>query len=215
MAPFTPFMAEEIYKLISKSVNQFDEFKESVHLETWTEVDESLVDEQVITDMVQVRKIVEMGLSLRAEAGIKVKQPLSELQVLGYGLREEYFGIIKDELNIKEIGNKEINGNNMIVKEDGNIKVSLNTEITAELKLEGLAREVVRAINQLRKEMELTIQDRVEVEYETADELLQNILVLFANEIKKSVLADSLKVKSGGKEIEVDGKKIMIRLIKM
>ena len=162
------------------------------------------------------RKVVEMGLALRAETGIKVKQPLAKLQVTGYKLKNELKQIIADELNIKEVSEKEASGDGWVTKEDGNLKVSLNTEITAELKLEGLARGVIRAINQIRKESKLTISDTVVVEYQTDDAELTKVMKDFASEIKKSVLAKELKFGSvtSGSEVEIDGRKILLLVSK-
>lgn len=215
MAPFTPFMAEKIYQFIANSSEPTD-YKESVHLETWPEINDKMINDKVIEEMNQVRKIVEMGLALRAEAGIKVRQPLSKLTAYGLKLTAELAQIVADELNVKsvEIGDEEI-GDNVIVKEDGGLKVALFLEITDELKKEGLLREVVRAINQIRKEQKLTISDPVEVEYATDDELLNSVFVDLAGEIKKSVLASDVRGGGAGEEVEIDGRKARLKITKI
>jgi isoleucyl-tRNA synthetase len=99
------------------------------------------------------------------------------------------------------------------VKEDGGLKVALYTEITEELKKEGLVREIVRAINQMRKKQKLTISDYVIVNYETNDEMLKNIFIEFADGLKKNVLAKGLiNTPVEGEEIEIDKHKIKIFL---
>jgi isoleucyl-tRNA synthetase len=106
-------------------------------------------------------------------------------------------------------------GDKVIVKEDGGLKVALHTEITDELKKEGLLREVVRAINQIRKEQKLTINDMVVIGYETDDAVLQSVFVDFADELKKSVLAKELKKSvSGGVEVDLDGRKLRLSVDK-
>jgi len=212
MAPFTPFISESIYKEVGGEM-------ESVHLETWPKVDEKMIDDKVINDMDITRKIVEMGHALRKESGIPVRQPLSLLQVVGYKLQENMVSIIADELNVKNVdinGDKDINGDNVIVKEDENLKIGLNTEITEELKKEGLVREIVRTINQMRKDQGLTIADVVVVEYYVEDELLKSVFDEYGEEIKKQVLAKELiheKIKieeSDDVAKKIDGKEVLI-----
>ncbi|MBU4360951.1 hypothetical protein KKA66_03855, partial [Patescibacteria group bacterium] len=72
----------------------------------------------------------------------------------------------------------------------------LNTELNTELKQEGLLREIVRTINDLRKKAGLTIGDKIEIKYNTSDELLKNIFNKFSNELKKQTLADELLASS-------------------
>ncbi|MFH1947094.1 MAG: isoleucine--tRNA ligase [Candidatus Magasanikbacteria bacterium] len=216
MAPFTPFIAESIYKGVR---NKEKGVSESVHLEKWPEIDDSLIDDKVINDMERVRKIVEMGHSLRKEAGIPVRQPLGQLSAFGYQLSDELGQVVADELNVKNVeigGDKEIKGDKIITKEDGDLKVGLNTEITPELKKEGLVREIVRAINQMRKEQKLTIEDVVTIEYHVEDELLKSVFAEYADEIKKQVLARELireKIlldESDDVVKKIDGKEVLL-----
>ncbi|OGH70457.1 MAG: hypothetical protein A2754_03675 [Candidatus Magasanikbacteria bacterium RIFCSPHIGHO2_01_FULL_47_8] len=204
MAPFTPFIAEKIYLILKGE-------KESVHLEEWPEVNDKKINDKVIKEMEIVRKAVELGLALRAEAGIKVRQVLGEFSVADNKFSEQSKQIIADELNVKEVTGSH-DGPNWIIKQDEGISVALNTEITDELKKEGLAREIVRTINQIRKEQKLTINDRVAVKYRTGSELLQSVFRDFNDEIKKSTLADELVTDENvvGTEVEIDGKKVAV-----
>ncbi len=207
MAPFTPFMAEKIYLELGGS-------EESVHLEKWPAFAKATAGEaRVLEEMVMARKVVELGLSARAEAGLKVKQPLASLNVSSK-LREEIKKIIAEELNVKKVGDKKTKDETgWLVKEEGGIKVALDTRITDELKKEGLARELVRAINQLRKDQNLTVKDVIKVEYWTEDKILQEVFKDFGEEIKKSALAKEL-LESGSAEtkVEVDGKEVKFKL---
>jgi isoleucyl-tRNA synthetase len=208
MAPFTPFFAEKMYKDVGGA-------GESVHLESWPVVDEKLLNTEVLSQMEVARKVVEMGLSLRAETGMKVRQPLGVFTVNNTKITREFLDIISDEMNVKEVVCGEIIvSEKNIVKEDGEVKVALNIEITEELKKEGYLRELVRTINQMRKEMNLTVQDPVVIEYATSDELLQSVLSEYADELKKSVLATELRQGTGEKEVEIDGKKISLSVQK-
>ncbi len=209
MAPFTPFIAERVYQDINGE-------KESVHLDKWPKVNTKMIEDNVIKDMEVARKVVEMGLAIRAEKGVKVRQPLGRLQIVGYKLLDEYSKIIADELNVKVVENVVGTDLDLSVagwREEGNLKVGLDMEITDELKKEGLVREIVRTINQIRKEQKLTINDEVTVEYQTDDELLLNVFKDFAREIKKNVLAKELTVGKNltSEEIKIDNK--LIKLI--
>jgi len=97
MAPFMPFMAEQVWQKVSG--NEFKDENKSVHLENWNVV--GVIDEKALEDMEKVRKIVELGLAKRDEAGIKVRQPLSQLRITNYELKEEYKVLVLDEINVK------------------------------------------------------------------------------------------------------------------
>ncbi|MFA5318474.1 MAG: class I tRNA ligase family protein, partial [Patescibacteria group bacterium] len=99
IAPVMPFMAETIWQKVTG--NDFKDGNKSAHLESFPTVEK--IDDKIIGDMAQVQKIVEMGLAKRDEAGIKVRQPLSELRITNYELRNEYENLIKDELNVKSV----------------------------------------------------------------------------------------------------------------
>lgn len=184
MAPFTPFLAEEIYK------NLTDE--ESVHLADYPVADESLIDENLNELMLRVREIVRIGLQVRAQLKTKVRQPLVELRVTSYQLPLELQEIIKEELNVKEVNIVEsIEESEKIVGATiGEIKIGLNIEITDELKLEGEMREVVRAIQEGRKKAGFNVEDRITLGYSGKEEVFQK----FENEIAKEVLATEVKL---------------------
>ncbi len=208
MAPFTPFIAEKIYQ-------EMDGKLESVHLEMWPEVEKQYLNEKILQTMDLTRKVVEMGLSARSDAKINVRQPLQSIYYQGERLGDELEKVLADELNIKEVvASEEIKaGDNQVLKEDGGIKIALNTLLTPELKKEGLVREIVRTINQLRKNMKLTIADRVVVEYETVDGDLQEVFQDSGEEIKKSVLATELHSGIVSEEpVEVGGQPVKIKL---
>ncbi len=223
MAPFTPFIAEKIYKEVGGE-------KESVHLDMWPEVDQNilLANTNLLVDMESVREVVKLGNSLRKENSLKVRQPLASLKAVATlsgdkDYLEQYQKIISEELNIKKVelrnlpGNKEMEemrslANDKIkVAEDQRSIVVLNTEITPQLAKEGLLRETIRAINQIRKQQGLIMHDQVLVEFSTEDKVLNEIFTKaeFAEELKKQTLTS--EIKSGGtEEIEIDKRKIKI-----
>ena len=192
MAPFTPFLAEKIYQEVGKT-------HESVHLEAWPTSDASMAEKNnaVLAEMDQVRKIVEMGLALRAEAGVRVRQVLGRFSVAGASFSPELKQIVADELNVKDVAGETGTGGAWKEKADGGVTVALNIEITEELKKEGLAREIVRTINQMRKDMNLTVADRIVVSYETNDDLLRAVFHEYGNEIRRQVLAQEITFGAG------------------
>ena len=99
MAPFTPFIAENVYQKVSNDKN-------SVHLQIWPEVQYDLIKEKVLKDMDIVRKVVNIALAIRKEQGISVRQPLNRLLIYDLKLKTEFKQIIAEELNVKneEVG---------------------------------------------------------------------------------------------------------------
>lgn len=203
MAPFTPFIAEKVYQELGGEL-------ESVHLELWPNA--VSVDSTVLEQMQFARTIVEMGLALRAEAGIKIRQVLGELRVEGATISAELLAIIADELNVKTVLAGEVDAG-FVSKTDGGLMVGLNITITEALQKEGLAREFIRTVNQMRKEAGLSINDTVALCYATDDALLSDALQEHAATIQKAVLAKSLTAGLvGGTVTKVDGRPISISL---
>lgn len=188
IAPFAPFVAEDIWQ---KLKNEDD--VESVHLSDWLESIKNN-NEIIISEMQKARDIVTLGLEARQKSGIKVRQPLNELSVREYGLQKEYTEIIKDELNVKNIS----------VDESLDTPVILDTHITLELKEEGNYRELVRAIQDMRKEAGLSPSDVIELSIETGVEG-QDLINKFKNDLSKTVGAKEIKISENtGKEIKID-----------
>jgi isoleucyl-tRNA synthetase len=121
--------------------------------------------ELIISQMDEVRKIVSVGLELRAKAAIKVRQPLSRLMLredpVGIADNEELMALIKDEVNVKEI----------ILDAEIQEPAVLDTEITDDLRKEGIVRDVIRAIQDQRKEKKLSPGDMIEVVIEGRSEI--------------------------------------------
>ncbi len=185
MAPFLPFVAERLWQEVSG--RSFKQRNESVHLENWSELgDLSAEEKAVLVNMSLTRQAVEMGLSARDSAGIKIRQMLSAANFQGSGdLSEKYQELLAEELNVKTI---------TWLGGEGNLSLDLDTIITPDLQLEGNKRELIRTINALRKEAGLTIADKIEI-WADGPELALTLLFAAGEEIKKATLA--LDIKSG------------------
>lgn len=135
-APFAPFVSDRVYRSTNGN-------KQSVHLDTWPK--KKSVDEDSIEEMKRVREVVSKGLDARVKNKIKVRQPLSSLTT-GVKIKKEYLHLIEDEVNVKEVS----------FNFDLNNDVVLDLTITEELKQEGDVRELIRAVQDLRKSAGLT-----------------------------------------------------------
>jgi len=190
MAPFMPFFAEHIY-LKLKSEND----PESVHLCDWPKIEKA--DEKILNNMEETRKIVSLALEKRMTAGIKVRQPLRSLKIKSERLKseKEYFELIKDEVNVKEI----------LFDQNMEGEVELDTEVTPELQKEGNARDFIRATQELRKNKNLTPSDIIEILIET-DETGKGFLNSVSKEIKKPTnVSDFVFQENNGEILKIDG----------
>ena len=147
-APFVPFLADKMYLEVGVG-------KKSIHLESWGKFKKpSSADKKLVDEMNEARKIVSLALEARAKAGIKVRQPLALLKAQSpkpKALNKELIDLVKGEINVKE------------VVFDSRIKseVELDTKITPELKEEGRLRELIRHIQEKRKESGLKPSDKI------------------------------------------------------
>ncbi|MBF8280485.1 MAG: ileS [Candidatus Magasanikbacteria bacterium] len=174
LAPFTPFIAEKIHVELGGE-------SESVHLTEWPTHNKKLINETLLKEMQKVREICSAGLEARARASIPVRQILGKLTVVGGEIKDRrLIDLIKDEVNIEEV---EIS--------DGGLqsKVTLDTKITPALKEKGQVREIIRFVNNLRKDHDLTIKDTVVVNFWTDDAALKNFIERNEAVIKKATLA--------------------------
>ena len=156
LAPFTPFVAEDLYRNLT-----LGQAADSVHLAAWPEAEASLLDRELAAEMARVRRVVEMGHKERDRTNLKVRQPLAGATVPGPALSAELEAIVLDELNLKSLR----------YAEKDSREVQLDTNVSPELRLEGLAREIVRKIQGARREAGLNIEDRVELLWRADGEL--------------------------------------------
>jgi isoleucyl-tRNA synthetase len=250
IAPYAPLIADDIYGNLGG--------EGSVHLTNYPKANDSAIDATLENNMEAVRQIVELARSIRNEAGIKTRQPLSEMIISLNGNinLSQFEDIIKDEINVKEIrlersdsefvrfnlklnlkaaGKKygkfvgpiqshlkllsayetkqAVDNGFMDVKIEGEpfhltldellvekqakegfasasgyqMTVALNTTITEELEQEGFVREVVRAVLDYRKKLELPIDKRVNLVLDV-DTQLKEALKRYEHVLQDNVL---------------------------
>jgi isoleucyl-tRNA synthetase len=194
IAPLTPFLAEDIYKRVGGE-------KESVHLERW--VKGGSVDIALHNNMAEVRRLVSLGLEIRSKNKLNVRQPLSCLKMRGSLFGLEFLELIRDEVNVKEV----------IADSKLANEVELVTEITPELKEEGSAREFMRAIQELRKNSKLTIQDVVVLSVEV-DEKGQKFIKKFEKEIKQTTNVREIIFGQGSVDLLIADMSFKVNLLK-
>ena len=168
LAPFTPFLAEELYQKMTGAGVVNSEIPESVHLLDWPEA--GVIDEAILTKMAKTREIITAGLAERmkkteTEAQIKVRQPLAKLVYAGEKLDDFYEQIIMEEVNVKSVEHGEA--------------LALDKTLTPELLEEGKIRELIRFVQAARKKAGLNVDDRIRLMVsmevpETYREMLMN-----------------------------------------
>jgi len=215
-APQMPFVMEEIYQNLVVNTD-VKSGKESVHLDDFPEVGKDSFDDKILLDMEYVRANCTAGLKIRDDQKIKLRQPLSVVYVND----DTYGEIIKDELNVKEV--KDLNDfyvkhgspdiSTMPVTEEflgkgvfgvkGQINinnkmityfVAIDTILTPELKNEGLLNEVVRAIQNFRKNSGLKMGENVKLKLHVTDKDFQAMLEENSKKIGEKIISDDIKV---------------------
>ncbi len=179
LAPFTPFLAEEMYQKLTGG--------ESVHLLDWPEVGH--INELVVQDMETVRDYVNQALSIRAKEHLKIRQPLASVTVPTLGEFVNFKDILTEELNVKTV----LQGS----------ELRLDLAITPELKREGLSREIVRHIQNARKQAGLNVDDRITLGLMTHDAELQTAIDEHRDVIMAETLASTLSTETYNYEITV------------
>ena len=210
LAPFTPFLAEELYHNLTGD-------NESIHLKDWLPAGE--IDNSMLRDMNALRTAVNDGLSKRASEGIKVRQPLASVKLINTisqdtpaEVAQFLIDIAKDELNVKSV---EIVTDSE--SESAQPSVVYDLTITPELKREGLMREIVRHVQSARKQAGLQIDDRIVLSISSDDSEISQAVDAFADVIKAETLAvelNSVVNESEKYDVKIEGKLVEISLKK-
>ena len=210
LAPFTPFLAEELYHNLTGD-------NESIHLKDWLPAGE--IDNSMLRDMNALRTAVNDGLSKRASEGIKVRQPLASVKLINTisqdtsaEVAQFLIDIAKDELNVKSV--EIVTGSE---SESAQPSVVYDLTITPELKREGLMREIVRHVQSVRKQAGLQIDDRIILSISSDDSEISQAIDAFADIIKSETLAVELNSavdESEKYDAKIEGKLVEISLKK-
>ncbi len=176
MAPIMPFYAEHLFQAIKEEGDS-----ESVHLMAWPKI--GAIDEEVILGMKTTREIVARALEARQKVNIKVRQPLETVKVKGEQdkVKSEFLPLITDEVNVKRV----------LFDADASTDVLLDTHITPELKIEGEVRELMRAIQDARKEIGLMAHDRITL---VLDDTTKLLVRAFEEEMLRTVGATTIRI---------------------
>jgi len=171
MAPFTPFISEAVYKSLTSD-------KESVHLEDWPNLGKTTKEEELLIEaMIYARVVASQALAKRAEAGIKVKQPLSSYKTSVKELagKKGILALIADEANVKEA----------VYDAEAPAAGILSTEITAELREEGMLREIARIIQDMRQKAEFKPKEKAVFHIQSDDEEINKAVSRNAEKLKE------------------------------
>jgi isoleucyl-tRNA synthetase len=275
MAPLTPFVADEVYETLDGS-------EPSVHLSAFPEPGER--DEELEWQMQVARDAVELGRAARAQAKVKVRQPLPEAVVVAADRERTAIGrfepLVLEELNVKslryvseadELGRFELKPNYRLlgprfgkqmpqvaaaiaaldparfrehghagvnvdghdheinaedvqmvlqplegyqVERSGTHAVALNLELDGDLRREGLAREVVHAVQAARKQAGLNVEDRISLTLAGDEELLDAARAhesyLAGETLAVELAYDGADAPAGAERSEIDGRELLI-----
>jgi len=200
LAPFTPFLSEELYRKLTGG--------ESVHLLDWPKAGN--IDEVVITEMSVVRELIAQGLAQRSQSGLKVRQPLKTVDLQGIkNIDDQLKEIVKDELNVKEV--------HISIGDGEKILAKIDTNISDELREEGLSRELIRHIQSARKQAGFNVEDRISLLIESDSPEILGVVKNYKKLIIDETLAEEFgEVPADAHEtsILIDGIDIRIAISK-
>lgn len=193
LAPWAPFITDRLWRELTPGTDQ----AVSVHLSDWPEVGD--VNRQLLDEMSAARDVITVGLAKRAEAKVKVRQPLASVTVPT--LPQAYADIIAEELNVKEV-------------KFGGKEVALDTVLTDELKAEGTMRDLIRHIQNLRKTSGLQVDDRIALYVASDNEFVQKALAAHKETIMHETLAEqwSEQQLQHNATVKIDGAEVVIAL---
>jgi isoleucyl-tRNA synthetase len=201
LAPFAPFLSDHIWREMAQGTK----LAKSVHLSDWPSVKEPLGTSQIMLEnMASARALISEGLAQRADAGIKVRQPLSKATVSGIELSPGLQQIMADELNVKEIVNQE----------GSEPKIIVETTLSDELRREGLSRDLIRVVQNARKNAGFNVDDRIQLRLEAKSKEVEQAIEQFKDTIYAETLATGELPDKGehSETAKIDGHSVEIHL---
>ena len=198
LAPWAPFISDHLWRELTKGMD----VPASVHLSDWPKADKPNM--KILEQMAKAREYINEGLSQRAAAGIKVRQPLAKLEIPE--LSKDLQSVVSDEVNVK------------VVLSSKSSKVKLDIKLTDDLRAEGLMRELVRHIQSGRKKAGLNVEDRINLGIETDSKAILGAVKQFESTIRNETLAIDLKDgaidRSYTEEVKIGDNRLTISLKK-
>jgi isoleucyl-tRNA synthetase len=201
LAPFAPFLSDYIWR----ELVQGTDLPKSVHLSDWPSVNQPLDTSRIMLEnMSTARALITEGLAQRASSGVKVRQPLSLATVSGVELSPQMQQIMAEELNVKEVINQE----------GAQANIQMNTAISDELKAEGIARDLIRLVNNARKNAGLNVDDRIELKITSENKGITEAAKKFTSLIFAEALATGELTGEGAhtETVKLDGHHLTISL---
>ncbi len=212
MSPFTPHLSEEIYQHMGGE-------KVSVHMEDWPKVNVSYMHNDIESNMAVIQELVEDIATERAKMGSKLRWPLKQVFICGKDKAankavEMFEDVLKQQGNIKNIvyitadkmpRDKEpcsYSGGQMVIDFD----------VTPEIEAEGYARELIRRIQQMRKDMKLNVEQFIDIRV-NAEDYLVKLFSTWKDFISNEVRAKSIEftdAEEGMKSWDITGKDVRI-----
>lgn len=214
LAPWAPFVADELWSELTNGMKQ----PESVHLTNWPSVNKpDTASRKLLEDMKKTREVVAQGLSKRAEAKIKVRQPLSEVNIFGAeDLPEDLLIVIEEEINVKEAISVSPSPSPSPEENQQAITAELNTKITPKLRAEGIARDLVRSVQNARKKAGLNVEDRIHLKIDSNSTEITEAVQKFKGIIYAEALATGILEGQGSYSelVKIDEHSVEISLAK-
>jgi isoleucyl-tRNA synthetase len=150
LAPLTPFLPEQIYQELRREGDPV-----SIHLTDWPAL-VSVSSTELVDEMARLRIAVELGQRVRAEQGVKVRQPLAQAVIASdQPFSDELLAILLDELNVAAVRQEALPDSFAASPMSQGITVGIDLRMTPELERAGLVRELTRQLQQLRKQVGL------------------------------------------------------------
>lgn len=207
LAPWSPFLADKLWRGLTEGTKE----PKSVHLSNWPlDFAQGKPNQEALGQMSLTRDAITQGLAVRGESKIKVRQPLASATIYApFELSADLLEVAADELNVKAV----------LVKQADLLRVDLDTKVTPELKAEGQMRDIVRYVQQARKNTGLEIDDRIHLTLDTDSADLKKAIESHAETIMNETLAvdieltgvrDGVPVKVDGEELYVEVKKAVM-----
>jgi isoleucyl-tRNA synthetase len=198
LAPFMPYLAEEMYQNLVRSIDK--DAPVSVHLADFPVSDQSKINQSLSQDTQLAMKVCSLGRGARAQANVKVRQPLGKAVVVVNSARDRD-GLIRltpqilEELNVKTLAFadkvEQLAEPEFCVGTEGEVSVGMPRTVSEELAAEGLAREIVHRLQTMRKTSGFEIADYI-VTYYQGDDYVKKVMDVHADYVKLETLSRQL-----------------------